>query len=450
MDFFYDEQIRRLILQAISIFSGFTVRVGTGSNVQYRQVQTRYGETSRMVQHILRELSENKVLYTPFMTVSIVSINQAPDRRQNPFLVSTHLVDEREFDQETQQYTSERGDRYTFKRHMPVPYNFTLQLDIWTTNTDQKMQLIEQIMMLFNPSQKLQSSDNPLDWTAITDIEMLDSITWTSRTQPLGTEEPIDISSMQFMVPYWINPPAELTERKAIETIVQNIRSVQELPENDSDFAWEGGQLLFQQIYTPNCHVLEVDGNMLTLLNSEAGLYDEDGNLLSWEELLFLYGDFCPDESKITVKRKFGDPDGITGTISLTTEPNKLLWTIDPDTLPANTLDNVDAIIDPTNVYPSDGLPAASIGQRYLIAGDIPSPSTAWGTTTATMNDIIEYDGSDWITVFDNETATEADVVLNSFTDKQFRFNVDKKEWEPVVDGLYRPGTWKIILRDDN
>ena len=339
---------------------------------------------------------------------------------------------------------------------MPVPYNFTMQLDIWTSNVDQKMQLIEQIMMLFNPAQKLQSSDNPLDWTAITDIEMQDAISWSSRSQPLGTEETIDVSSMQFLVPYWINPPAELTKRKVIETIVQNMYSVQDLPKDDTDFAWSNIQQLYQQIYTPNCNVLEVDGNVLTLLNSDAGLYDEEGNILSWEELIFLYGDYCPEESKITVKRRFGDPDGITGTFVFTSEANKLIWTVDPDTLPANTLDAIDAIIDPTTAWPSsmtnlsESLPAASVGQRYLIVADMAEESTGWGTITATANDIIEYDGSDWFVAFDSETASGTEVVLNSFTEKQYRFNPDELDWEPVIDGKYRPGTWKIILRDSN
>ena len=444
MDYFYDEKIRRLI----RIFGGFTVRIGKDSNGndRFRQVPIRYGETSRMVSQIIREVSENTILSTPFMSVTIVSINLAADRRQNPFLVTTHQVDEREFDPETGQYTTQRGDRYTFKRHMPVPYNFTMQLDIWTSNVDQKMQIIEQIMMLFNPAQKLQSSDNPLDWTAITDIEMQDAISWSSRSQPLGTEETIDVSSMQFLVPYWINPPAELTKRKVIETIVQN----------DTDFAWDRESLLFQQIYTPNCNVLEVDGNILTLLNSEAGLYDENGNILSWEELIFLYGDYCPEESKITIKRKFGDPDGITGTFAFTSEPNKLVWTVDSDTLPANTLPDVDAIIDPTTAWPSsmtnlsESLPAATIGQRYLIVEDMAESSIGWGTLTATANDIIEYDGSNWFVAFDSETASSSDVVLNTFTDKQYRFNIEELDWEPVIDGKYRPGTWKIILRDSN
>ena len=454
MDFFYDEQIRRLILQVNRIFGGFVVQTGVDSsgNKQFRQVPVRYGESSRMVSHIIRQLSENTALSTPFMSTSIVAINMASDRRQNPFLVSTHLIDERKFDLEKNEYTEERGDRFTLKRHMPVPYNFTIQLDIWVSNTDQKMQLMEQIMMLFNPAQKLQSSDNPLDWTAITDIEMLDSITWTSKSLPYGTEEAIDIATMQFLVPYWINPPAELTKRRAIETIVNNVRAVQELPEDDTDFSWEGnGELLFQEIYTPDCHILSVEGNELTLLNDKAGLTDENGNFESWKDLIFLFGEFCPGETEIVVKRKFGDPTGITGVIDFTNESNILTWIIDPDTLPINTLDDIDAIVDPQTVSPDgSNLPSPVLGQRYLLAGETGATTVGWGSLTAEINDIIEFDGSDWIVTFDSATITLAEVVKNAFTDKQFRWNFTEQDWQPVLDGLYQPGTWKIILRGNN
>jgi len=455
MDFFYDSQIRRLILQVARTFGGFVVETGQGANgkKQFRQVPARYGEMSRMIGHILRQMSENKTLYTPFISVYITSINMAPDRRQNPFLIRTDQVDERKFDQEKQEYGTTLGDRFTLKRHMPVPYNFTFQVDIWTSNIEQKMQLIEQIMMLFNPAQKLQSSDNPLDWTAITDIEMQDTISWTSKSVPLGTDEQIDVSSMQFLIPYWINPPVELRKRKVIETIINNIRAVQELPENDSDFAWEQGDLLSQLIFTPNDAVLNIADNVLTLLNSKKGTLDENGNIFNWVEYINLFGPFRNGSTKITVKRMFGDPDGITGTISLhPTNVNQLIWTVDQSTLPANTLSDINAIIDPLERYPGDGilLPAA-IGQRYLLANDmndqvIGGPNIAWGNINAFANDIIEYNGTEWIISFNSQTSTTIEVVKNSFNGKQFRWNFIDKNWETVIDGDYNPGTWKIIL----
>ncbi len=455
MDFFYDQQQRRLVLQVIRTFGGFVVKNGKNADGEelFRQVPVRYGETSRMVNQIIRQHSENKILYTPFMAVHIISINMSPERRQNPFLVRTDLVDERKFNDETQEYEGEIGDRFKVKRHMPVPYDYIFQLDMWCSNVEQKFQLTEQIMMLFNPAQKLQSSDNALDWTAITDIEMVDAITWSSRSIPFGTDETIDVASMQFRIPYWINPPAELTKRRAIETIIVNIRAVAELPEDDSDFSWEQGDLLAQIIITPNNHILEVEGDTLTLLNERGGEVDEDGNIFDWENYIRLFGDFRPGETRLIVKRKFGDPTGVTGTLTLhPTNVNQIIWTVDPTTLPANIVPDITAIIDPLERFPGDGtLAAALTGQRYLLVSDmndelIGSPTEAWGSLNAAANDIIEFNGTDWIVTFNSSEESDPAVVLNLFDNKQFRWDPLDQNWVPAVDGLYRPGTWKVIL----
>ena len=55
---------------------------------------------------------------------------------------------------------------------MPVPYKLTMNCDIWTSNTDQKLQILEQIFMLFNPSLEIQTTDNYIDWTSLSVLNM--------------------------------------------------------------------------------------------------------------------------------------------------------------------------------------------------------------------------------------------------------------------------------------
>lgn len=450
-DYFYDQQIRRLILQMCRMLGGFEVRTGVGrdGNIQVRQVPCRWGEPSRMVSHIQRQLSENVMLTTPFMSIHITGITAPPDRRQDPTFVDTKLVDEREFDENTGKYTKKLGDRFTVKRYMPVPYTFTFVLDIWTSNQDQKMQLIEQIMTLFNPSVDIQSSDNPLDWTAITIATREDDITWTSRTFGGSTDEQIDISNMTFTVPYWINPPAELTRRRAIETIITNMQATNDLPEDDTDFEWSSSDNLQQSIITPGNHIIDVEGDNIILLGENGAEEDLDGNKFDWLKLLIKYSDFSEQKvNKLEIKQRFGDPEGINGTIEFhPTEKNILIWTVDESSLPIDTLDSITAIIDPSEKYPGNGLPAATAGQRYLIVNNIPSTGSIWGNIDAEPNSIIEYDGFNWILSFDSVGAESLikQVITNEFTSKQLRWNPEIKDWEFAVDGKYKPGTWKII-----
>lgn len=462
MDFFYDRQIRRLILQVNRMFSGIYVQTGVmaDGSPKLRQVPIRYGETSRMVNNIIRQNSQNKILSTPFMAVYITSVNMAPDRRQAPQFTRTDLIDEREFNRATGEYTQNRGDRFTVIRHMAVPYNFTFQLDIWTSNIDQKMQIMEQIMMLFNPAIDFQTSDSPLDWTAISYAEMQDSITWTGKSVPVGTEDQIDVGSFQFNMPYWINPPAKLERRRAIETIKTNLQSVGNLPDNDSDFSWGQGENLGDIFITPNQNGILIEDNCIILTSDAGSLADKDGNPYDWHAFLDMFGNYEQGKTSITVKRRFGDPEGVSGKIFFSSEPNKLLWEVDTSTLPTETLPEVDAIIDPYDRYPGDGvLIPAALGQRYLLVSDlvghlmaskltdeIVAPNTqAWGSDiVASANDIIEYNGNQWIVSFDASESPVSQIIRNDYTDKKFRWNPDDQNWEPVTDGLYCPGTWKV------
>jgi hypothetical protein len=48
------------------------------------------------------------------------------------------------------------------------------------------------MLTLFNPSLEIQSTDNFIDWTSV-ECGRTRSVTWTSRTIPMGTDNPIDI-----------------------------------------------------------------------------------------------------------------------------------------------------------------------------------------------------------------------------------------------------------------
>ena len=166
MKYWYDEQLRRYILQFVRIFANFKVKEG-GKGTQepyYNQVPVRYADMSRMVAHILRQNSENMINSTPFIACSIQQLAIARDRTHEPNFVDKKQITERKYDKETNSYNTLPGNQYTIERYMPVPYNLTMQVDIWTPNTDTKMQLLEQILVLFNPTIQIQANTNPVEW----------------------------------------------------------------------------------------------------------------------------------------------------------------------------------------------------------------------------------------------------------------------------------------------
>ena len=451
--FWYDQQIRRYLLQFVRIFNGFQVKSGqkdaggTSSQV-YRTVPMRYADMSRMVAHILRGNTENALNSTPFMTCHVANLNVARERRHDPKLISAQQIQERKYDSLNDQYTAELGNTYTVERYMPVPYDLTINVDVWCSNTEQKLQLLEQVLTLFNPTVEIQSNTNPLDWTNITVVELID-IQWSSRSVPQGVDSQLDIATLIFQVPIWINPPAKVKKQSIIHSIINRIH----LDDNLTDLEYDKNmQDFFEQfsnleeiVVTPQDAQVDVTGNTISLLNAH-GINEG----YSWKEFFEQYREFQASTSKIKLRRASNIEDStqdIVGTIAYNpTNDNQLIFTIDSATLPTNTQNAVLKIIDPQKNQPGDGtLAGQQTGQRYLIINEIVENSSNWGNVKASANDIIEFNGTQWEVSFDaSVNGSTVQYVTNTTTGFQYKWN--GKEWIDTYQGQYKPGYWILNL----
>ena len=171
--------------------------------------------------------------------------------------------------------------------------------------------------------------------------------------------------------------------------------------------------------------------------------FETFGPPLNWKILLDQYGKITNDTSQIKLEQENGNE--IVGTISTSPlDETILLFNIDSDTIPANSLTSVTKIINPLTFNP--GTPTN--GQRYLLTetlGD--STVNAWGDIEASPNDIIQYASatSKWSVVFDasNPDSTQH-YVTNSNTGIQYRFN--GTSWVKSYEGIYIAGKWTMVL----
>lgn len=223
MQFFYDGQIRRYISQIIRAFSYFQYKDSDG---KLTTVPVMYGDLTRQVSNIIRDNSENKMPSAPRMAVYITGLEMDRTRLSDSSFVSKVNVRERAWDDESQTYRTIQGNGYTVERLHPTPYNLTVNVDLWTTNTEQKLQILEQILMIFNPDLELQTSDNYVDWTSLTVLN-LENLTFSSRSIPSGTETEIDIATMTFVAPIFISPPAKVKKLGVITNIITSIFDVE-------------------------------------------------------------------------------------------------------------------------------------------------------------------------------------------------------------------------------
>jgi hypothetical protein len=454
--YFYDGQIRRFLLQFARIFSNFQVEYGRDEegNPTLIRVPVRYGDASRQAQTIIQNNSASSMPSAPLMTFYITALDYDRPRMQDPYFVSNTSVRQRSYDSDTDSYTINQGNAFTIERLMPVPYVMTLNLDLWTSNTNQKFQLFEQISTLFNPSLEIQSTDNYLDWTSLSVIE-LERTNWSSRTIPVGTEDPIDIYTMTFKLPIWISSPAKVKKLGVVEKLIASMYD----SKGDLSDAVGNEDLLLgtRQQFTPYGYQVLLLGNRLQILKQNATVNQDNiavptsvASGQQWPAVLGMYGGFRPGISMIQLEDQGGIDNTVVGTVVLDPTDNRfLLFNVDANTVPQNTLPAIDAIINPLTSYPGGGLPAAAQGQRYLVLEDIgnydnPEPAVAWGVMQARANDIIQYNGTMWQVSFDSQQESSIQFVTNVNTSVQYRWT--GQEWVKSYEGLYPGGEWNLVM----
>lgn len=431
------------------MLSGFKYQTSDGK--QYT-VPAMFGDMTRQVASIIRDNSENKIPSAPRISVYIAGISLDKSRLADATHISKIHIREREYDPETQSYTQRQGNAYTVERLMPTPYKLTVKADIWASNNDQKLQILEQIMMLFNPSIEIQTTDNYVDWTSLTTIELTDTV-FSSRTIPVGGESEIDVATLTFDTPIWINPPTKVKRLGVIHDIIMNI--------HDESYSFEtkdhtniGGFDVFvyydQQFQQYQLELLDTKAAISLLPIDQQDLWRKSGNDINWRILLDQYpGQFRAGSSQIFLTQEDGNE--IVGTVALNIlDESKLIVNFDQDTYNTDTpiqgdttgiiRGKVEAIINPETYNP--GTPVGN--PRYLLLNNISPGTSAWGNLLANANDIIEWTGTAWEVVLDSISVDQIVYITNLRTGVQFKYS--NNEWTRAFEGEYRKGQWRLVL----
>ena len=405
MDFFYDGQIRRYVTQFMRVFIGFKYQAG---DKEERLVPVMYGDLTRQVAGIIKDNSENKMPTVPRIACYITGLELDTSRLADSTFVSKVNIRERTYEDVAGQrvYGNEQGAGYTVERLMPTPFKLKVKADVWTSNTDQKLQLLEQILILFNPSLEVQTTDNYVDWTSLSVI-YLTSTNFSSRSIPQGTDTDIDIASLEFEMPIYISPPTKVKKLGVVRAVVNNMFTNTGDAVNINNLIYNDGDVTSTVEYKRyGIVMLKADNGVAGDYNIsivdvgqaviDAGLDlppEKIGKKLDWQLVLDQYGGYKEGVSRIT----FNQPNGsqLVGSIAVNpVDPTLLVVSMDMDTVPGNTLittgrypDNtvytsvrsaskgtIDAIINPYNFNPLTTYGTKAnypVGLRYLMLDDL-------------------------------------------------------------------------------
>lgn len=451
--YFYDNQIRRFLIQFGKIFSSWYVTKGkdpNGNNILMR-VPIMYGDQSRQVSTVIANNSSSHLPSAPLFTYYVTGLEYDQRRTQDPTFVEKMQVRQRAWNEETNTYDTTQGQAFTVERLMPVPYTLRVQLDLWTTNYNQKLEIVEQLGTLFNPSLEIQSTDNYIDWTSLS-VVYQDGLTFSSRSIPMGTGNPIDVMSWKFYMPIWISTASKLKKMGVIHKIIASIYQDSMLDDIQNEDILLGTRIKlnpygYKILYLNNTLQLLPNNEAFTPPNTDLQQPSPPNTALYWNSFLNAYGAYRPGISQIWLQNPYMETD-IVGTIEIDpTDARILNYNVDPDTLPQNTLESVNGIINPLLVGPNAGLPGPITNVRYLVVEDIGaagSPTVAWGNLVAKANDIIEYNGSYWFVSFDSSLSTSVQYVTNLNTNVQYRYS--DNNWVKSTEGWYGEGDFSVVL----
>lgn len=494
MQFFYDGQIRRYLLQTIRVFSNFVVKYGDGT---LHQIPVLYGDPDRQVANILRQNSENITNSVPRIAVHIKDLQLDSSRLSDATYVGKMHFREREIiDGVPDQYGHGQGRNYTVERLMPTPYKLSMDVDIWASSTEQKLQIMEQLLVLFNPSLELQTSDNYIDWTSLS-VLTLTNLRWSSRSVPVGNDSPIDIATLTVEAPVWISPPVKVKHLGVITKIYTGLHGgwsentvgyVEGLGVDTATPEVAFNDLLSLDITTVSTFKISVYNNQAILLKNYENTEPDEPTLeitipvgpkADWISFFDQFpGKYKAGSSQIFLLQKDGTE--IVGTIAVnSTDYTLLMINWDLDTLKTNTgIDSAgvfdyqpgynisgsyrpnstgtfDAIVNPQTYNPHEH--TIVTGTRFLIIEDIGSVNNppgegpaGWQGTDgvdliAKTNDIIEWTGLHWHVIFASAQNTDNMVwQTNIYTGVQYLWN--GVQWMKSFEGNYGPGQWRLKL----
>lgn len=464
LDYTYDAQIRRYLIQVARIFIGlqYSYKDNNGQTL-FKKVPLIYASSNVQAANIMNDNSENKLQTIPIFSLYLTDIKQDHTRRQDPSYVSIKNVTEREIINNS--YTDKPGNKYSVEMLMPVAYNLTCKIDLITSNESQKFQILEQIMVLFNPEVELQTSTNAIDWTALTTIKLMDiNITPAANKSTIN-----DVTTFTFQIPIYINPPAKVKKDSLIREIILNIGDMSNY-NDDVDIngnKFDEGGIIHNSVVTPDDLYLSVKRcytNKNVYYITLCSDVDETEVKTTWEDVFSKYGQFTNNETLIYLLYNInsvtiGKNNFYIGRITkISDTDNTMILTIDENTIPHKKYSNntIIGVIDPlTTIIDKSQL---NVGDSYLLLENINQNTleygiiyqsglpTNYGDYGAYKDDIIEWDGEKWNIKFSAMNNIDNTVYYTNIRNGDYLTFIEGM-WRMSIDAIYAPGYWRIDLQ---
>ena len=204
---FYHETVRNIVVGFGTVFNNIQLvrKDNTGAIQQTMKVPLAYGPRQKFLVRLNddADLSKAASVTLPRIGFEITGLTYDPARKLN----------------RVQKFKKVKGDKASQldTQYMPVPYNIGFQLYILAKQSDDALQVIEQILPYFQPDYTITMNDNP-NMDVKKDIPViLNSISYEDDYQGDFTTRRAIIYTLDFTCKFYLYGP--ITSSKVIKTV---------------------------------------------------------------------------------------------------------------------------------------------------------------------------------------------------------------------------------------
>jgi hypothetical protein len=199
------KQFEKYISQFARIFKGFQYDSGDGV---IKRIPVVYGSMDRIVAGILSKNDVHQNNRLPIMAVNMTGINMdTTGRRPKHHIDSVPNIAD-----------PDTSTRKVSNRLIAPAFIMDMELSIYASSTVELFNIVEQILLIFNPRITIKVDTNASSGNYLTEV-MLESIQ-NEIQYPMGAEKRIIQLGMTFSVPVRLNYPHDLQD-----TIIRQIHT---------------------------------------------------------------------------------------------------------------------------------------------------------------------------------------------------------------------------------
>jgi len=205
---FYHETMRKVVVAFGTIFNNINIvrKNNSGAVTQSMKVPLAYGPKQKFLTRLREDPNLNKkvALTLPRVGFEISGISYDPSRKLN----SVQKIKK----------TNDSTDGKTLSsQFMPVPYNMDFELVVMAKQSDDALQIVEQILPFFQPDYTITLNDNSSMGTTRDVPIILSNVTYADEYEGSFEDRRVITYTLSFTAKFYLYGP--VTDQKVIKSV---------------------------------------------------------------------------------------------------------------------------------------------------------------------------------------------------------------------------------------